>query len=182
MAAPAIRLRADHRDGRGDREPRARRCQPQYRRRIWRHLQQVQNLTGSTFDDKLTGDIDNSIIIGNAGNDRLDGHGYLRGDNAFFHGQGHAAAINDDGTADCENGQRGYMNGNLNVFGASKNSPGHPGHGDLRPAYPGQPGPDASGRPRVPAGETFSRENEIGPRLAPEQTTRIYSGSNLTGR
>ena len=33
----------------------------------------VQNLTGSNFDDKLTGDIDNSIIIGNAGNDRLDG-------------------------------------------------------------------------------------------------------------
>jgi virulence factor Mce-like protein len=105
-----------------------------------------------------------------------------RGDNAFFHGQGHAAAINDDGTADCENGQRGYMNGNLNVFGAPRNSQGTPVTAIFDPHSPGSQGPTFTGRPRVPAGETYSRENEIGPRLAPEQTSGIYSGSNLTGR
>jgi Ca2+-binding RTX toxin-like protein len=37
---------------------------------IYHHL---QNLTGSNFNDVLTGDIDDTILIGNAGNDRLDG-------------------------------------------------------------------------------------------------------------
>jgi virulence factor Mce-like protein len=113
------------------------------------------------------------------------GEGYMgdpRGDNAFFHGQGHAAAINDDGTADCENGQRGFMKGNLAVFAAPKNSQGTPVTAIFDPHTPGSQGPTFTGRPRVPAGETFSRENEIGPRLAPEQTSGIYSGSNKTGR
>ena len=107
------------------------------------------------------------------------GEGYEgdpRGDNAFFHGQGHHAAINNDGTADCENGQRGYMKGNLATFAASKNSLGTPVTALFDPHTPGSQGPTYSGRQKVPTGETFSRENEIGPRLAPEQTTGIYSG------
>jgi virulence factor Mce-like protein len=113
------------------------------------------------------------------------GEGYMgdpRGDNAFFHGQAHAAAINDDGTADCENGQRGYMSGNLATFAPSKNSQGTPVTAIFDPHTPGSQGPTFTGRSQVPAGETFSRENEIGPRLAPEQTSGIYSGSNKTGR
>jgi phospholipid/cholesterol/gamma-HCH transport system substrate-binding protein len=105
-----------------------------------------------------------------------------RGDNAFFHGQAHGAAINDDGTADCENGQRGYMNGNLAVFGPSRNSQGTPVRAIFDPHTPGSQGPTFAGRQRVPAGETFSRENEIGAKLPSEQTTGIYSGSNQAGR
>jgi Ca2+-binding RTX toxin-like protein len=37
---------------------------------IYHHL---QNLTGSNFNDALTGDIDDTVLIGNAGDDRLDG-------------------------------------------------------------------------------------------------------------
>jgi virulence factor Mce-like protein len=114
------------------------------------------------------------------------GEGYQgppsRGDNASLHGQAHGAAINDDGTADCENGQRGYMTGNLATFGAPANSQGTPTHAIFDPHTPGSQGPTFTGRPRVPAGQTYSRENEIGARLPPEQTTGIYSGSNHTGR
>jgi virulence factor Mce-like protein len=107
------------------------------------------------------------------------GEGYNgdpRGDNAFLHGQPHGAAINNDGTADCENGQRGYMNGNLSTFSPSTNSSGTKIRAIFDPHTPGSQGPTFKGRSRVPAGETFSRENEIGSKLAPEQTTGIYSG------
>ncbi len=105
-----------------------------------------------------------------------------RGDNAFFHGQAHGAAINDDGTADCEIGQRGYMSGNLATFGPAKNSQGTPTQVIFDPHTPGSQGPTYTGRQRVPAGQTFSRENETGAKLPPEYTTGIYSGSNKTGR
>ncbi|MDX6698526.1 MAG: phospholipid/cholesterol/gamma-HCH transport system substrate-binding protein [Solirubrobacteraceae bacterium] len=113
------------------------------------------------------------------------GEGYQspgRGENAFLHGQAHGAAINDDGTADCENGQRGYMNGNLATFGAPTDSQGTPTQVIFDPHTPGSQGPTFAGRARVPPGETFSRENEIGPRIPSEQTSGIYSGSNRTGR
>jgi virulence factor Mce-like protein len=114
------------------------------------------------------------------------GEGYTqgdpRGDNAFFHGQAHGAAINDDGTADCENGQRGYMKGNLATFAPPTNSQGTPITAIFDSHTPGSQGPTFAGRQRVPAGETYSRENEIGTKLAPEQTTGIYSGSNKTGK
>ncbi|HVE69396.1 MAG TPA: hypothetical protein VNB64_12525, partial [Solirubrobacteraceae bacterium] len=105
-----------------------------------------------------------------------------RGDNAYLHGQAHGAAVNDDGTADCENGQRGYMSGNLATFAPSKNSQGKPTQVIFDPHSPGSQGPTFAGRPRVPQGQTFSRENEIGAMLPPEQITGIYSGSNKTGR
>jgi len=105
-----------------------------------------------------------------------------RGDNAFFHGQAHGAAVNDDGTADCEIGQRGFMTGNLATFGATKNSQGTPTQVIFDPHTPGSQGPTFAGRQRVPPGQTFSRENEIGTKLPPEQTTGIYSGSNKTGQ
>jgi len=113
------------------------------------------------------------------------GEGYQgppnRGENAYFHGQAHGAAINDNGTADCENGQRGYMKGNLATFGPSKNSQNTPTQVIFDPHTPGSQGPTFAGRTRVPPGETFSRENETGARLPSEQTTGIYSGSNRTG-
>ena len=113
------------------------------------------------------------------------GEGYQgppqRGESAYLHGQAHGAAVNDNGTADCENGQRGYMAGNLATFAPSKNSQNTPTQVIFDPHTPGSQGPTFAGRQRVPPGETFSRENEIGARLPPEQTTGIYSGSNLTG-
>ncbi len=105
-----------------------------------------------------------------------------RGDNMFFHGEAHGAAINDDGTADCENGQRGYMKGNLATFAPSTNSQGTPITAIFDPHTPGSQGPTYTGRLRVPAGETFTRENQTGAKLSPRQTTGIYSGSNKSGR
>jgi hypothetical protein len=105
-----------------------------------------------------------------------------RGDNAFFHGQAHGAAVNNDGTADCEIGQRGYMNGNLATFGPRANSQGTATRVIFDPHTPGSQGPSFAGRTRVPSGQTFSRENEIGAKLPPEYTTGIYSGDNKTGR
>ncbi|MDX6651200.1 MAG: phospholipid/cholesterol/gamma-HCH transport system substrate-binding protein [Solirubrobacteraceae bacterium] len=104
-----------------------------------------------------------------------------RGANAFFHGQAHGAAVNNNGTADCENGQRGYMAGNLATFGPAQNSQGTPITAIFDPHTPGSQGPTFAGRTRVPPGQTYSRENEIGTKLPPEQTTGIYSGDNLTG-
>ena len=104
-----------------------------------------------------------------------------RGDNAFLHGQAHAAAINDDGTADCETGQRGFMSGNLATFAPGQNSRGTKTQVIFDPHTPGSQGPSFAGRAKVPDGQTFSRENESGAKLPLEQTTGIYSGSNKTG-
>ena len=78
-----------------------------------------------------------------------------RGDPVHFHGQVYSAAITEDGEADCENGQRGYMR-RLSKF--------------LEPKFlavtdhnnPGVQGPTYKGRPRVLPGQTFSRLPETG--------------------
>jgi virulence factor Mce-like protein len=103
-----------------------------------------------------------------------------RGANAFLHGQAHGAAINNTGTADCEAGQRGYMKGNLATFGAATNSQGTPMTAIFDPHTPGSQGPTFTGRAKVPPGETFTRENQTGAQLPPQQTTGIYSGNNTT--
>jgi len=95
----------------------------------------------------------------------------VRGDPAVFHGQPYGAAINDDGTADCENGQRGYPAGPLSVYGNTARY-----KAVVAPHTPGSQGPTFAGRARVPAGQTFTRENQTGARLPPEFTTGIYAG------
>jgi ABC-type transporter Mla subunit MlaD len=100
-----------------------------------------------------------------------------RGDNQILHGQAHSAAINDDGTADCEIGQRGYMQGPLFVYGDHTSSSGTPTQVVFSPHTPGSQGPTYAGRARVPAGQTFSRESQTGARLDPGYTTGIYSGA-----
>jgi ABC-type transporter Mla subunit MlaD len=74
----------------------------------------------------------------------------------------YAAAIDHEGNADCESGQRGY----LDKLTAYNDDP------DLRivtdPHIPGNQGPTLTGRPRVPEGQTFTRLPESGPRLPPE--------------
>jgi ABC-type transporter Mla subunit MlaD len=73
------------------------------------------------------------------------------GDAAALHAQPYGRAVDEQGNADCENGQRGYPTrlaegapANLNVA--------------VDPRTPGDQGPTFTGLPRVPAGETFSAE------------------------
>jgi hypothetical protein len=78
------------------------------------------------------------------------------GGNLYFHSPTYGAAIDTNGNADCEAGQRGYPR-QLNYF--------DPQHRlwDTDQHTPGNQGPTYAGRARVPAGETFSRNPQIGP-------------------
>ena len=73
-----------------------------------------------------------------------------RGDPAHLHGNAYAAAVDDNGNADCESGQRGYAR-QLSQF-----RPDLQIHTDAH--IPGNQGPTYKGRARVPAGQTFTRE------------------------
>jgi virulence factor Mce-like protein len=81
------------------------------------------------------------------------------GDN-YLHAQAYGAAVDSQGNADCEAGQRGYVK-QLNYY--------DPQHRDLAtdPHTPGDQGPTWTGLARVPKGETFSRSPQTGPQLAP---------------
>jgi hypothetical protein len=76
----------------------------------------------------------------------------------FFHGQTYGSAIDTAGAADCEAGQRGYPL-RLNHFDPQARNFATDAH------TPGDQGPTFAGRPRVPVGETFSRNPAIGPQL-----------------
>ena len=77
-----------------------------------------------------------------------------RGDVAHLHGNAYAAAIDDNGNADCESGQRGYAR-QLSQF-----RPDLEIHTDAH--IPGNQGPTYQGRARVPRGQTFTREPVTG--------------------
>jgi virulence factor Mce-like protein len=99
-----------------------------------------------------------------------------RGDKEFLHGQPYGAAILNNGTADCENGQRGYLNGNLNISGRLMDAEGHPFNLVADPHTPGSQGTTFVGRSAVPPGETFTREPQTGDLLPSSLTTGIYGG------
>jgi virulence factor Mce-like protein len=83
------------------------------------------------------------------------------GDAAAFHGQEYGAAVTPTGQADCESGQRGYLD---------RLASGYPSNLDIvvDPRTPGAQGPTYKGRARVPAGETFSSEPDgIAPQVVP---------------
>ena len=80
------------------------------------------------------------------------------GGNAFLHAQPYGAAIDNQGNADCETGQRGYPK-KLNSFDPQGRNLA------VDPHTPGDQGPTFHGRTRVPAGETFSRNPQTGPQL-----------------
>jgi hypothetical protein len=81
-------------------------------------------------------------------------------DAEYAHGQAYAAAVDSQGNADCEFGQRGYQ---LQVAQ----------HDPLKRTVavdahtPGNQGPNWGGPSHVPPGETFSREPTNGPQLLP---------------
>jgi hypothetical protein len=82
----------------------------------------------------------------------------LTGGNEFLHAQAYGAAVDNQGNADCETGQRGYPL-KLNHLDPSGRDLGTDAH------TPGDQGPTFKGRARVPAGETFSRNPTTGPEL-----------------
>jgi hypothetical protein len=80
------------------------------------------------------------------------------GGNAFLHSQNYGGAIDNQGNADCETGQRGYPK-KLNAFDPQGRNLA------LDPHTPGDQGATFKGRTHVPAGETFSRNPQTGPQL-----------------
>jgi hypothetical protein len=82
------------------------------------------------------------------------------GGNEYLHNQPYGAAIDNQGNADCEVGQRGYPL-KLNYFDPlGRNLV-------VDPHTPGDQGPTYKGVAHVPAGETFSRNPQTGPQLDP---------------
>jgi len=79
----------------------------------------------------------------------------FRGDPVHLHGTPYNAAIDEEGNADCENGQRGYPR-RLSRFAQPRF--------DIvtDPHIPGNQGPTFKGQPHVPEGQTFTREPETG--------------------
>jgi virulence factor Mce-like protein len=80
----------------------------------------------------------------------------ISGGNEYAHGPTYGAAIDSQGNADCETGQRGFPR-QLNYF-----DPKHRLY-DSDQHTPGDQGPTYTGLPRVPKGETFTRSPQIGP-------------------
>ncbi len=79
-------------------------------------------------------------------------------DAEYAHGPVYAAAVNNQGAADCEAGQRGYpvMLNHLDPKHRRLESDAH---------TPGNQGMNWTGLASVPAGETFNREPSTGPQL-----------------
>ncbi len=75
-----------------------------------------------------------------------------------LHGQAYGAAVDNQGNADCESGQRGYP-AKLNRFDPLGRNLA------VDPHTPGNQGPTFRGSPHVPAGETFTRSPQTGPQL-----------------
>ena len=85
------------------------------------------------------------------------------GGNEYLHSQNYGSAIDTHGNADCEVGQRGYPK-KLNFFDPQGRNLAVDAH------TPGLQGPTFTGRARVPAGETFTRNPQTGPQLLPNPT------------
>ena len=81
-------------------------------------------------------------------------------DSEYYHAPVYGAAIDSQGNADCEGGQRGYPL-KLNTYDPKGRS------FDSDPHTPGNQGMNWTGLPQVPRGETFTREPTSGPQLPP---------------
>jgi virulence factor Mce-like protein len=85
-----------------------------------------------------------------------NGNEVTQGNKQFLHGDPYGAAITPDGRADCEAGQRGYPEPNARFYDKQFKI-------DQDARTPGPQGPTYTGRPRVPAGETYTSIPETGP-------------------
>ena len=91
-----------------------------------------------------------------------NGEEVVSGSPMHLHSNVYSAAVTADGQADCESGQRGYLE-KLTTYNQDPK---------LKivtdPHIPGAQGPTFTGRPRVPEGQTFTRLPESGPRMPKE--------------
>jgi virulence factor Mce-like protein len=133
----------------------------------------LQNSTAGQLND--FGSAGAFETVNGEGYDSLTPFQKARGDQEFFQGAVSGAAINNDGTADCEAGQRGQLSHGTS-FAPPNDLQGNPFHTVNDPHTPGSQGPTYAGLSRVPPGETFTRENETGAQLTREQSTGIYGG------
>ena len=91
-----------------------------------------------------------------------NGEDVVSGAKQNLHSNLYSAAVTKDGKADCESGQRGYLE-KLTTY---NNDPNLKIVTD--PHIPGASGTTFTGRPEIPAGQTFTRQPESGPRKPPE--------------
>jgi ABC-type transporter Mla subunit MlaD len=89
-------------------------------------------------------------------NEPANGQGVVEGTPQFAQDQPYGAAIAPDGRADCEAGQRGFVERQARFYREEYKVA-------RDPRSPGLQGPTFTGRPRVPAGQTFTAEPETGP-------------------
>jgi phospholipid/cholesterol/gamma-HCH transport system substrate-binding protein len=101
------------------------------------------------------GDANQRDSVGNQGATQPAG---TFGGPEYLHAQPYGAAIDNHGNADCETGQRGFPK-KLNYFDPQGRNFATDVH------TPGNQGPTFTGSPRVPKGETFSRNPTTGPQL-----------------
>ena len=96
-----------------------------------------------------------------------NGEGVVRGNAQFAQNQPYAAAITPSGEADCESGQRGYLE--RNAAGLDERY-----RVNVNPRSPGAQGPTFTGRPRVPEGQTYTSHPETSDytRMAPSEVGR----------
>jgi hypothetical protein len=84
-----------------------------------------------------------------------NGNEVRTGNAQFLHGPPYAAAITRNGRADCEAGQRGFLQRNARFYPKQFKI-------DQDARTPGAQGPTFKGRPRVPAGETYTNVPQTG--------------------
>ena len=102
-----------------------------------------------------TGRQDDSL--GSIGADEpANGNEVLEGNKQYLHANPYGAAVTPDGRADCEAGQRGYLERNARYYDKRFKI-----EQDAR--TPGAQGPTYAGRARVPKGQTFTSVPETGP-------------------
>jgi len=92
----------------------------------------------------------------------VNGEDVVSGQRANLHSNLYSAAVDTQGNADCESGQRGYVK-RLASYAPAKDPTGKDLNIVTDPHIPGNQGPTFTGRPRVPDGQTFSRYPEDGP-------------------
>ena len=112
---------------------------------------------GTSYPEGLTVDLNGDVYIADFGDLvwKITPDGERRVFASGLYGAS-GNAIDNQGNADCETGQRGYPK-KLNHFDSLGRNLATDQH------TPGDQGPTFHGRPRVPAGETFSRNPTTGP-------------------
>jgi ABC-type transporter Mla subunit MlaD len=105
---------------------------------------------------------DNSVTSLGAA-EPANGENVRSGTPQHLHSNNYSAAVDNQGNADCESGQRGYVE-RLNHYGDKRFKT------VVDPHIPGNQGPTSTGRARVPEGQTFTRQPDgsNAPQIPPE--------------